>query len=171
MPAKPKHIIGLDGKIWLLKVQIAKETGLSAPTVSKRLEMMGLTPDDGGYYPVAPLIGDLTTTPEHESEFASERDRYFARQADKIELDLKERRLQSLPRSDVARAIFLVIKPMSELLDALPQILQRDADLDPKGIAKVEKALRHSRDSFVDQMELIMKGNLGTDADEDENLL
>lgn len=89
-------------------------------------------------------IADLFRAFVKENEFQ----RRARVQADEIELRNRKNRGELIPRQDVEQGIASLLKVVAETLDALPDIIERDAGATPAQLSRIEKTLDASRNEL-----------------------
>lgn len=134
--------------------QLAEETGLSRETVGKRLREAKVTPSGKrGSYPLYRLRDALTAVLQlDEQEADPERLDPFKRHAFyKAERERRQLEVDSghlIPAGEVETERARVMKILTQGIETLPDVLERDMGLQPAVVAKIEELCDKHREAL-----------------------
>lgn len=139
--------------------QLAGMTGLHRQTISSRLNGVPLA--DGSnqklkLYSVLDILSVLLTRtadpaqlkvdemlpPDRKAWFQSERER----------LKFEQETSQLIPADDVRREFSMMAKAMIQVLETLPDILERDCGLQPAAVARIQSIIDDTRDQIAQRV-------------------
>lgn len=133
--------------------QIAEVTGLHRQTVSQRVA--GLTPAIGSnsklkLYKLSDLIMmGLSEKMSADVDSLSPSDRRAFWQAENERLKYEERTGELIPASDVAFEMGAMAKAIVQVLEILPDILERDCGLQASAVIRVQEVIDEIRDQVA----------------------
>lgn len=96
------------------------------------------------YLQAGHVAGEVEVDPERLTPFM--RRAHYQSELEKLKLETERREL--IPRIEVEQEMAHVLKIVAEMMDTLPDILERDCGLKPKVLDKVEKCLDKTRDDL-----------------------
>ncbi len=138
----------LNEKLQLLVTctQIGREVGITAKAASLRLKNAAVFPDDKGFFKLADIMPVFAPG---GARYSSEQERLAAVKADREGLKLETERAELIHSEDMRRTIYLALEPVTELLEMLPQILERDCGISGDAAEKAEKLCAGAREKCV----------------------
>lgn len=146
--------------------QIAALTDLHRQTIAARLADVPLAPGSNEklklYSVQSILISLLSRSPEPTQTDVSKmepQDRKAWFQSERERLKFEQETMQLIPASDVARDYAAIIKSVVQVLETLPDILERDCALSPMAVNRVQDIIDDLRDQMAQKI---------FDADEEE---
>lgn len=149
-----------DAYNWSIS-QIARAFGMDRKTVARRLEDARVSPagKKGGYptYAIkdaAPALfaDQVFYDPEEDPSRLppNERKSWYQSENERVKLEIQLRQL--IPAEEVHLEMSKLAKAVTTTLDSLPDILERDCDLPPDAITRVQDSV----DSLREQMYLLI---------------
>ncbi|KGQ25483.1 terminase [Gallibacterium anatis CCM5995] len=133
--------------------QIAEITGMHRQTVSQRVA--ALTPSAGSnsklkLYPLADLIRlGLQEKMTADVDAMSPNDRRAFWQAENERLKYERETGELIPAYEVAQEMSILAKAVVQQLETLPDILERDAGLQPNALMRVQQVIDDIRDQMA----------------------
>lgn len=133
--------------------QIAEITGMHRQTVSQRVAT--LTPSAGSnsklkLYPLADLIRlGLQEKMTADVDAMSPNDRRAFWQAENERLKYERETGELIPAYEVAQEMSILAKAVVQQLETLPDILERDAGLQPNALMRVQQVIDDIRDQMA----------------------
>ncbi|MFP2504487.1 DUF1441 family protein [Enterobacteriaceae bacterium RIT711] len=134
--------------------------GSSRDTVRARIKALGIKPVDKnaqghGLYRASDLLmlrpvgeeSDIENDPAKMSP--KDRKDWFDSEKGRVWLDKEERKL--IPASEVVTVFSSITKSAVQILNTLPDILERDEALPPKAVAKVQRIIDSLRNSMAEK--------------------
>jgi len=142
----PKRAVVFDdhGRTWLTVSQLVRDLGHSRERVLSKLSQEGITKNEEGYISLVDAVV-LFRHAGPERQFTNEHERLSSIRADREALKLEADRLAVVHSDDMRRSFSMIIKPVTEVLGILPQVLERDAGLDGETAQKCEHILDAAR--------------------------
>lgn len=154
------------GPILLSKSEAATEFGMARATISKAIDDLGIRPADrrAGYdvYRLADLIQIVKVDLSNDGEVRASKpsDILALARADESRTDnaLKQLKLREqeadLVRKNAARLEMAnMIKPIIQLLDIIPDVLERDCGISPKAVVRCQEVLEREKAHLAKQLE------------------
>ncbi len=166
----PKSSYKIDdrGRILITSSQIAREIGVTSPTINRRLKAAGIHPDADGYYTILKVIPFFSESGIDEV-YSSNQDRLAAVRADREKLKLEQERAELVHVDDMRRTIYLIMKPVANLMDMIPQILERDCKISGAASEKAQRLIGRAREKFIEDMKELAEGEIeARDAEHDQ---
>lgn len=152
----------IDG-IRLSLSALSREFGIARETVGKRLAAAGVVADGErkGHpvYRVGPacralLTAEIATTGKVDNpEDLPPQDRRAWYQSERERVHLEREQQNLVPAEDVREQLALILKITSQFLDTLPDILERDCQLQPDALAVIEQRIALARSDWADRLE------------------
>ncbi|MBL5919760.1 DUF1441 family protein [Lelliottia amnigena] len=146
--------------------QLAAMTDLHRQTIASRLSNVPLAPGSNPklkLYSVLDILTVLltrTADPEQiEIEKLQPQDRKAWFQSERERLKFEQETSQLISSSDVSREFSSIAKAVVQVLETLPDILERDCGLQPAAVARVQSVIDDLRDQMAQRV---------FDADSDE---
>ncbi len=147
-----------DAYNWSIS-QFARAFGMDRKTVARRIEDAGITPaGKKNGHPTYALKDGAQAIYSEKSFFnpdsdpstlpPAERKSWFQSENERVKLEKELRQL--IPADEVHREMSQIAKAVTTTLDSLPDILERDCDLSPEAIIRVQESV----DALRDQMYL-----------------
>ena len=140
--------------------ELGELCGCNRDTVRARIKALGIEPvaknaQGHGLYRASDLLmlrpvdeaPDIETDPSRMSP--KDRKDWFDSEKGRVWLDKEERRL--IPASEVITVFSSITKSAVQVLNTLPDILERDEGLPPSAVAKVQKTIDALRESLADK--------------------
>ncbi|MDI3359767.1 DUF1441 family protein [Lelliottia sp. V89_10] len=147
--------------------QIAAMTGLHRQTIASRLSNIPLAEGSNQklkLYSVLDILTVLLTRTADPSQIKVDEmlppDRKAWFQSERERLKFEQETAQLIPAEDVRREFSLMAKAMVQVLETLPDILERDCGLQPGPVARVQSIIDDVRDQIAQRV---------IDSDQDEN--
>lgn len=137
--------------------QIAEITGMHRQTVSQRVA--ALTPSAGSnsklkLYPLADLIRlGLQEKRTANVDAMSPNDRRAFWQAENERLKYERETGELIPAYEVAQEMSILAKAVVQQLETLPDILERDAGLQPNALMRVQQVIDDIRDQMAQHIQ------------------
>lgn len=137
--------------------QIAEITGMHRQTVSQRVS--GLTPSIGSnaklkLYTLSDLIRlGLAEKMSADVDSLSPSDRRAFFQAENERLKYERETGELIPAYEVAQEMSYQAKAVVQLLETLPDILERDCGLSPSALVRVQQVIDDLRDQMAQQIQ------------------
>ncbi|MCS6714601.1 DUF1441 family protein [Proteus terrae] len=150
--------------------QIATLSGIHRQTVSSRLK--NLTPVNTNnsnlkLYTLTDILAETMKAPTSiDSQEMQPQDRKAWYQSERERLKFEQEVGELLPASDVAREYSALAKAMVQVLETLPDILERDCALTPTAVSRVQGIIDDLRDQIAHQV--LSDQSDGEESDEDE---
>lgn len=133
--------------------QLAAISGLHRQTVSSRIKNVSPV---GGHesnlklYSLTSILSELMKTPPPVAEGEMEpQDRKAWYQSERERLKFEQEIGELIPASDVAREFAGMAKAMVQVLETLPDILERDCALPPQAVTRVQAIIDDLRDDIA----------------------
>jgi len=150
----PSNVVSIHRYTELSISQISLDTGYTRETVSKRLADAGIQPSRKrrGYpvYMLKEVLPALYQQFEGEMDPDKlkpfERRAYYQGELDKLKLQAERGEL--VPSFEVERKLARLFKLLTQHLDTLPDVLERDVGATPRQLAYVERAIDQVRDAM-----------------------
>lgn len=152
-PAKP------EGRLFNL-TELGDLCGCSRDTMRARIKALGVEPvsqnaQGHGLYRASDLLMlrpvdddlDIETDPARMSP--KDRKDWFDSEKGRVWLDKEERRL--IPASEVITVFSSITKSAVQVLNTLPDLLERDEGLPPLAVARVQKIIDTLRNSLAEK--------------------
>ncbi|HEY2454132.1 MAG TPA: DUF1441 family protein [Scandinavium sp.] len=146
--------------------QLAAMTDLHRQTVASRLNNVPLAPGSNPklkLYSVLDILTVLLTRTADPSQIEIDKllpqDRKAWFQSERERLKFEQETSQLIPSSDVSREFSSIAKAVVQVLETLPDILERDCGLQPVAVARVQSVIDDLRDQMAQRV---------FDADSDE---
>jgi hypothetical protein len=140
--------------------ELGELCGCSRDTVRARIKALGIEPvaknaQGHGLYRASDLLmlrpideaPDIETDPSRMPP--KDRKDWFDSEKGRVWLDKEERRL--IPASEVITVFSSITKSAVQVLNTLPDILERDEALPPSSVAKVQRIIDVLRNSMADK--------------------
>lgn len=150
----------MDQEISLLKLninQLAAITDIHRQTVTARLKNVDLAPGSNSklkLYLVADLLRELMvqqTVTDTPSDMTPP-DRLAHWKAENERIKFEQETGQLIPADDVAREFSLMAKAVVQVLETLPDVLERDCALPPAAVARVQNIIDDLRDQMAQKV-------------------
>ena len=162
-------VVALPPGVLLSQKQFAEETGRDRETVGRRIKAAGLQPigKRGGYpvYRLRDLIQAAFVTgddgqpdPDRLDPFA--RHAFYKGEREKMQLQVE--RAELLPSLEVEQRFAAVFKTVSEALDTLPDIIERDCAATPLQVERIQTRLDEVREDLYAQLTEIEDDDAGS---------
>ncbi|MEG0867939.1 MAG: DUF1441 family protein [Hafnia sp.] len=136
--------------------QLAALTEVHRQTVKIRLKNVKPSGGNGSnltLYSVVDLLSELMRIPTPVSgEEMNPQDRKAWYQSERERLKFEQETAQLIPASDVRREFSLMTKAVVQVLETLPDILERDCALPPAAIARVQSIIDDLRDQMAEKV-------------------
>jgi len=153
-PKPASNVVSIHRYTELSISQISLDTGYTRETVSKRLADAGIQPSRKrrGYpvYMLKEVLPALYQQFEGEMDPDKlkpfERRAYYQGELDKLKLQAERGEL--VPSFEVERKLARLFKLLTQHLDTLPDVLERDVGATPRQLAYVERAIDQVRDAM-----------------------
>lgn len=136
--------------------QLAAMTELHRQTVASRLSNVPLAPGSNPklkQYSVLDILTTLLTRAPDASEMEVDKllpaDRKAWFQSERERLKFEQETAQLIPASDVRREFSLLTKAVVQVLETLPDILERDCGLQPAAVSRVQEIIDDLRDQMA----------------------
>lgn len=136
--------------------QLAAMTDLHRQTVASRLSNVPLAPGSNPklkQYSVLDILTTLLTRAPDASEMEVDKllpaDRKAWFQSERERLKFEQETAQLIPASDVRREFSLLTKAVVQVLETLPDILERDCGLQPAAVSRVQEIIDDLRDQMA----------------------
>ncbi|EEV6001963.1 DUF1441 family protein [Escherichia coli] len=132
--------------------QVAALSGLHRQTVSERLKKIKTA---GGHdklklYKLTDILAELLKLPPPVAEGEMDpHDRKAWYQSERERLKFEQEVGELIPASDVAREFAEMAKAMVQVLETLPDILERDCALEPSAVMRVQSIIDDLRDEIA----------------------
>lgn len=132
--------------------QVAALSGLHRQTVSERLKKIKTT---GGHdklklYKLTDILAELLKLPPPVAEGEMDpHDRKAWYQSERERLKFEQEVGELIPASDVACEFAEMAKAMVQVLETLPDILERDCALEPSAVMRVQSIIDDLRDEIA----------------------
>lgn len=134
--------------------QIAEETGIARETVAKRLKEASVKPAGkrASYVlyrlrdalPAVYQLDDIAADPERMDPF--KRQAYYRAELERRKLEVDDRLL--IPAAEVEAERARVFKLLTQALESLPDVVERDLGLPAKTVARIEHLCDRHRDEL-----------------------
>ncbi|WP_278366880.1 MULTISPECIES: DUF1441 family protein [Marinobacter] len=145
-----------DAYNWSIS-QLARAFGMDRKTIARRIEDAGISPagKKGGYptyalKDAAPAIyaDQVYYDPDEDpSKYPpSDRKAWYQSENERVKLEVQLRQL--IPADEVHLEMSKLAKAVTTTLDSLPDILERDCDLDPDRIERVQSSIDGLREKL-----------------------
>lgn len=139
--------------------QLAAMTDLHRQTVAARLSNVPLAPGSNPklkLYSVLDILTVLLTRTADPSLIEIDKlqpqDRKAWFQAERERLKFEQETSQLIPSSDVSREYSSIAKAVVQVLETLPDILERDCGLQPAAVARVQSVIDDLRDQMAQRV-------------------
>lgn len=139
---QPLHVFNIN--------QIAEITGSHRQTVAIRLKHVDVAPGSNArlkLYALNSLLKELmrtTVTVAVENMEPQDRKAWFQSERERLKFEQESREL--VPASDVIREFAVMAKAVVQVLETLPDILERDCALSPTAVQVVQSKIDDLRD-------------------------
>lgn len=152
--------------------QLAAMTELHRQTVASRLNNVPLAPGSNPklkQYSVLDILTTLLTRAPDASAMEvgkllpADRKAWF--QSERERLKFEQETAQLIPASDVRREFSLLTKAVVQVLETLPDILERDCGLQPAAVSRVQEIIDDLRDQMAHK---VIDAEPEEDAEEEE---
>lgn len=137
--------------------QLAALSGVHRQTVAARLK--NVSPSGGNssnlkLYSLTSVLAELMKMPAPIAEGEMEpQDRKAWYQSERERLKFEQEVGELIPASDVAREYASMAKAMIQVLETLPDILERDCSLPPEAVTRVQSIIDDLRDEIARRVE------------------
>ena len=132
--------------------ELSAELQFTRETVRKRLADAGIkSAGKRRNYPVFRLrdaVRALLSGPDADPNRLDPYRRKAFFQSQSAELRVAMERAEVIPRGDVEEVYGAALKPIRQMLETLPDILERDAALSPAQVARAERAIDEARETL-----------------------
>ncbi len=155
--AREAYRINEHGQVLMSLAQLGREIGITSTQVKRRLQAANVLPDAKGFYKITSIMPVFAGG---GSKFSSEQERLAAVRADREHLKLNQERAELIQAGDMRRAIYLAMGPIVEMLDMLPQVLERDCGISGSAAEKAERILAGAREKCVADMTAAANGEI-----------
>ncbi|MGR7890416.1 DUF1441 family protein [Klebsiella aerogenes] len=152
--------------------QLAAMTELHRQTVASRLSNVPLAPGSNPklkQYSVLDILTTLLTRAPDPSAMEVDKllpaDRKAWFQSERERLKFEQETAQLIPASDVRREFSLMTKAVVQVLETLPDILERDCGLQPSAVSRVQEIIDDLRDQMAHK---VIAAEPEEDAEEEE---
>ena len=141
---------------------LSREFGFHRDTIKKRLAQAGVRPDgERNGNPVyrlrdaAPVVLDTYSTAGRveDPDLLTPTDRKAWYQSEKDRVALEKEQGVLVPREEVREQLAIVIKIAAQMLETLPDILERDCRLPPDMVDMVERRIDQARADWAEALE------------------
>lgn len=156
----------MDQELKALKLnvtQLAALSGVHRQTVNNRLKNITASGGNGAnltLYSLTDILTEFMRVPAPVSEDEMDpHDRKAWYQSERERLKFEQETSQLIPASDVRREFSAMAKAIVQVLETLPDILERDCALQPAAVARVQTIIDDVRDQIAQRV---------FDADSDE---
>jgi hypothetical protein len=162
IPAPDNIVEQIDG-IRLSLSALSREFGIARETVGRRLARAGIAADgDRKGFPVyrlgpscrALLAAEIAVTGKVDNPEdlpPLERRAWYQSERERVHLEKEQEHL--VPAEEVREQLALVLKITSQLLDTLPDTLERDCRLQPDAVAIIEQRIDLVRSDWAEKLE------------------
>ncbi|HCB8126564.1 TPA: DUF1441 family protein [Escherichia coli] len=140
--------------------QIASLTDLHRQTVAARLSGVPLAPGSNPKLKLYSVVDILTTLLTRTTDPAkinvdellpTDRKAWFQSERERLKFEIETATL--IPASDVTREFATMAKAVVQVLETLPDILERDCGLHPAAVARVQTIIDDLRDQIAQRVE------------------
>lgn len=149
----------MDKQLFHLRLNISELASLSnmhRQTVSARLQHVPIAGGNGSnlklYYLRDVLSELMSATSSQESEELEPQERKAWYQSERERLKFEQEIGELLPAADVAREFAAMAKMVIQVLETLPDILERDCALSPTVISRVQRSIDDLRDQLAERV-------------------
>ncbi len=149
----------MDKQLFHLRLNISELASLSnvhRQTVSARLQHVPIAGGNSSnlkLYYLRDVLSELMSAASfQESEALEPQERKAWYQSERERLKFEQEIGELLPAADVAREFAAMAKMVIQVLETLPDILERDCALPPIAIGRVQRSIDDLRDQLADRV-------------------
>lgn len=134
--------------------QLAELVGMNRNLIARRLRdlnQVGGNNENLKLFELGPALKTIFTPSNKETSEMTPHDRKAWYQSERERLKFEQEVGELLPVSDVAREFGILAKAVVQVLETLPDILERDCALSPKAVLQVQGIIDDLRDTIAER--------------------